>query len=190
MLGTNIREYRKNKKLTIKELSERTGLSIGYISQVEREEAEPSLSSLRKIAREFDVPVYVLMDDHRNKHNLTIRKEERLTARIKKSSVEYEFLTPLPSPGFSPKTLMIRAVLEPNSRDSQIPIVHHSEETLLVVRGTLTVAVGDTAIVLREGDTTIIEEDLPHTCINDTADYVEVLSTITPPVWGTLHFPG
>ena len=47
MLGTNIREYRKNKKLTIKELSERTGLSIGYISQVEREEAEPSLSSLR-----------------------------------------------------------------------------------------------------------------------------------------------
>ena len=32
MLGTNIREYRKNKKLTIKELSERTGLSIGYIS--------------------------------------------------------------------------------------------------------------------------------------------------------------
>ena len=39
MLGTNIREYRKNKKLTIKELSERTGLSIGYISQVEREEA-------------------------------------------------------------------------------------------------------------------------------------------------------
>ena len=53
MLGTNIREYRKNKKLTIKELAERTGLSIGYISQVEREEAEPSLSSLRKIAREF-----------------------------------------------------------------------------------------------------------------------------------------
>ena len=68
MLGTNIREYRKNKKLTIKELSERTGLSIGYISQVEREEAEPSLSSLRKIAREFDVPVYVLMDDHKNAH--------------------------------------------------------------------------------------------------------------------------
>lgn len=85
---------------------------------------------------------------------------------------------------------MIRAVLEPNSRDSQIPIVHHSEETLLVVRGTLTVTVGDTTIVLREGDTTIIEEDLPHMCINDTPDYVEVLSTITPPVWGTLHFPG
>ena len=64
MLGTNIREYRKKQKLTMKELAERTGLSIGYISQVERGETEPSLSSLRKIAGEFDVPVYVLLDDH------------------------------------------------------------------------------------------------------------------------------
>ena len=157
---------------------------------MEREEAEPSLSSLRKIAREFDVPVYVLMDDHKNAHNLTIRREERLSVRIKKSSVEYEFLTPLPSPNFSPKTLMIKAILEPCSRDTEIPIVHHSEETLLVLKGTLTVVAGDVTIVLNQGDTTIIEEDLPHTCINDTAYYVEVLSTITPPVWGTLHFPG
>ena len=190
MLGTNIREYRKKQNLTIKELAERTGLSIGYISQVEREEAEPSLSSLRKIAREFDVPLYVLMDDHKNDHNLTIRREERLSVRIKKSSVEYEFLTPLPSQNFSPKTLMIKATLEPRSRDSEIPIVHHSEETLRVLKGMLTVLVGDKPIVLNQGDTTIIEEDLPHTCINETEDYVEVLSTITPPVWGTLHFPG
>ena len=59
-----------------------------------------------------------------------------------------------------------------------------------MLKGTLTVVAGDVTIVLNQGDTTIIEEDLPHTCINDTADYVEVLSTITPPVWGTLHFPG
>lgn len=190
MLGTNIREYRKKLNLTIKELAERTGLSIGYISQVEREEAEPSLSSLRKIAGEFDVPVYVLMDDHKNSHNLTIRQDERLSVHMKKSSVEYEFLTPLPSQNFTPKTLMIKATLKPRSRDSEIPIVHHSEETLLVLKGTLTVLVGDTAIVIHEGDTTIIEEDLPHTCVNDTDGETEVLSTITPPVWGTLHFPG
>ena len=93
MLGTNIREYRKKQKLTMKELAERTGLSIGYISQVERGETEPSLSSLRKIAGEFDVPVYVLLDDHKNDSSLTIRREERMTAHVRKNSVEYEFLT-------------------------------------------------------------------------------------------------
>lgn len=190
MLGTNIREYRKKQKLTIKELADRTGLSIGYISQVERGETEPSLSSLRKIAGEFDVPVYVLLDDHKNDASLTIRREERMTAHVKKNSVEYEFLTPIPSQRFSPKALMVKATFEPHSRDSKLPIVHHSEETLLVLEGTLTVAVGDETIVLREGDTTIIREDIPHTCINDGDEYAVVLSVITPPVWGTLHFPG
>ena len=190
MLGTNIREYRKKQKLTMKELAERTGLSIGYISQVELGETEPSLSSLRKIAGEFDVPVYVLLDDHKNDSSLTIRREERMTAHVRKNSVEYEFLTPFSSQNFSPKALMIKATLEPHSRDSEIPIVHHSEETLLVVKGTLKVVVGEETIVLREGDTTIIKEDFPHTCINDEDDYTEVISVITPPIWGTLHFPG
>ena len=180
MLGTNIREYRKKQKLTMKELAERTGLSIGYISQVERGETEPSLSSLRKIAGEFD----------KNDSSLTIRREERMTAHVRKNSVEYEFLTPFSSQNFSPKALMIKATLEPHSRDSEIPIVHHSEETLLVVKGTLKVVVGEETIVLREGDTTIIKEDFPHTCINDDDDYTEVISVITPPIWGTLHFPG
>lgn len=189
MLGDNIRAYRKKQNLTMKELAGRTGLSIGYISQVERGETEPSLSSLRKIAGEFDVPVYVLLDEHKKNPGLTIRRGERMVAHVKKNSVEYEFLTPFPSQNFAPKALMLKATFEPLSRDTQIPIVHHSEETLLVLRGTLTVVAGDDTIVLQEGDSTIIREDIPHTCINDSDGYTEVLSVITPPVWGTLHFP-
>ena len=63
MADNKIRKYRKKLNLTIKDLAERTGLSIGYISQLERDEAEPSLSSLRKIAKEFDVPIYVLIEE-------------------------------------------------------------------------------------------------------------------------------
>lgn len=189
MADNKIRRYRKKLKLTIKELAERTGLSIGYISQLERDEAEPSLSSLRKIAKELDVPLYVLIQEEKENGSLTIRREERMSVKTKKSVIEYEFLTPLPSQNFMPKVLMLKAVLQPHSRDSEIPVVHHSEETLFVLSGTLTVLIGDETVVLREGDTTIIEEDLPHTCVNDTDTEVEVLSVISPPVWGTLHFP-
>ena len=65
MADNKIRKYRKKLNLTIKDLAERTGLSIGYISQLERDEAEPSLSSLRKIAKEFDVPIYVLIEEEK-----------------------------------------------------------------------------------------------------------------------------
>ena len=58
-----IREFRKRRNLTIKELSSLSGMSISYISQVERGEIDPSLSSLRKIAAVFQVPLYMLLDD-------------------------------------------------------------------------------------------------------------------------------
>lgn len=189
MSDNKIRKYRKKMKLTIKDLAERTGLSIGYISQLERDEAEPSLSSLRKIAKEFDVPLYVLIEDEKENTGLTIRREERMSVRTKKNGIEYEFLTPFPSQNFMPKVLMLKITLQARSRDSEIPIVHHSEETIFILKGTLTLTIGEDTVVLREGDTTIIEEDLPHTCANDTDSLVEVLSVISPPVWGTLHFP-
>ena len=50
MVGEKIRKLRKEKKLTLKDIAEATGLSIGYISQLERGAVEPSLSSLRKVS--------------------------------------------------------------------------------------------------------------------------------------------
>lgn len=85
MADNKIRRYRKKLKLTIKELAERTGLSIGYISQLERDEAEPSLSSLRKIAKELDVPLYVLIQEEKENGSLTIRREERMSVKTKKA---------------------------------------------------------------------------------------------------------
>ena len=42
MVGEKIRKLRKEKKLTLKDIAEATGLSIGYISQLERGAVEPS----------------------------------------------------------------------------------------------------------------------------------------------------
>ncbi|MFR2692694.1 MAG: helix-turn-helix domain-containing protein [Enterocloster bolteae] len=50
MVGEKIRKLRKEKKLTLKDIAEATGLSIGYISQLERGAVEPSLASLRKVS--------------------------------------------------------------------------------------------------------------------------------------------
>ena len=41
MLGERIRTFRKGKNITLQKLSDDTGLSIGYISQIERNLARP-----------------------------------------------------------------------------------------------------------------------------------------------------
>lgn len=50
MLGDQIRSIRKRQEITLKELAEKTGLSIGYISQIERNLTDPSLSTRGKLA--------------------------------------------------------------------------------------------------------------------------------------------
>jgi DNA-binding NtrC family response regulator len=50
IIGDTIRTMRKEKELTLKQMSRRTGLSISLLSQIERAESSPSISSLYKIA--------------------------------------------------------------------------------------------------------------------------------------------
>jgi len=181
-----IREYRKKRKLTMKELSELCGMSISYISQIERGEIDPSLSSLRKIANAFHVPLYMLLDDVEVMGNLTLRKDQQIVTHSEDHTVTYRFLTPLPSPAYSPEALLIAFEVAPNSQDTITPIRHHSEEIIYVTEGELTVQIGETEIVLQEGDTTVIQNDLPHICKNKKDIPVKGISSISPPVWGRM----
>ena len=64
MYGSRIREMRKKRGLTLKEVAEATGYTIGHISQIERDLKSPSLVALRKIAACLDCSeVWLIMGD-------------------------------------------------------------------------------------------------------------------------------
>ena len=54
-IGQRIREKRHEKKLTLKELAETTGLSLTYLSDVERDRTRPSVKTLMRIAEKLEV---------------------------------------------------------------------------------------------------------------------------------------
>ncbi len=61
-LGGRIRSLRINSKLSLKQLSERAGVSISMLSSLERNSVDPSLKSLRKIADALVVSVGYMVD--------------------------------------------------------------------------------------------------------------------------------
>ncbi|EET84441.1 transcriptional regulator, XRE family [Clostridium carboxidivorans P7] len=65
MLGPKIREIRQEKGLTLNELADKTGLTASYLSQIERNIIDPSLSSLRKISLSLEVPIYTFLTDEK-----------------------------------------------------------------------------------------------------------------------------
>ncbi len=62
-IGRNIRELRKERGLTLKQMSRRTKLSVSLLSQIERAESSASVSSLFKVATALDVRLVELFGD-------------------------------------------------------------------------------------------------------------------------------
>jgi DNA-binding NtrC family response regulator len=62
-IGRNIRELRKERGLTLKQMSRRTKLSVSLLSQIERAESSASVSSLFKVATALDVRLVELFGE-------------------------------------------------------------------------------------------------------------------------------
>ena len=60
-IGATIRKLRSHRELTLKDLAEATGLSLSYLSLIERNKREPSLSNLERISNVFDLPPSILI---------------------------------------------------------------------------------------------------------------------------------
>jgi len=63
-IGATIRNLRKDKDLTLKQMARRTGLSVSLLSQIERAESSASISSLYKIAVSLDSRIQDLFGEY------------------------------------------------------------------------------------------------------------------------------
>lgn len=182
MLGDQIRSIRKSQEITLKELAEKTGLSIGYISQIERNLTDPSLSTLRKISGALGVPTYQFLGDEPH-GSLTIHRDEMIQLSQPNSNVRYQIMSPMPTGEFVPQSLVARFELAPRSVDGELPVIHPSEEIVLLERGAVDVIIDGKPVHLEAGDTALIRSNLPHILSNPTDEVVMGYSILTPAVW-------
>lgn len=145
-LGTRLRLRRKMRGLTMQTVADRAGLTAGFISQVERNLAAPSLTSLTAIAEALDARVTDFLDPPRNAE-LTSREDLRELYRLPGAPFSYERL----STSFPGSQLTAVLLHEPPGRRSE-PIRHRGEELYFVLDGELTFYLDGTEMVLRKGD--------------------------------------
>ncbi|SDC82570.1 MULTISPECIES: helix-turn-helix domain-containing protein [unclassified Candidatus Frackibacter] len=62
-LGKRIREFRKERGLTLKELSKKIGISYSFLSAIERNIKKPSLTTIKQIAETLNIPITYLFDN-------------------------------------------------------------------------------------------------------------------------------
>lgn len=189
MYGSRIREMRKRRGLTLKEVAEATGYTIGHISQIERDLKSPSLVALRKIAACLNCSeVWFIMDDSelsaksseegkKSKESYLMRKENRIPMKIPEIDVSYSIFTPskLPNAQEAQMTgLIVR--LKPNTWVTEKMISHGNyDESLLLLKGELELRIDNSTYMIYEGDSFYIPKNCLHNYLNTSDEEATII---------------
>ncbi len=183
-LGKAIREERRKQNLKIKDLAERIGFSLSYVSQVERDLIVPSLSALRQIAGALDISPGALLDGNgasaetdKVQQVEIIRHNERLVLIYPGSTVKNELLLPEYNPRFSITWLTFPA----NSTNAAIgDRSHRGKHHVVIISGQLKFACELGEYNLVRGDAIVYNYALDHKWINDKDVVADVIQYTQP----------
>lgn len=173
--GGRIRDLRRKGGLTLQALADQAGISVGFLSQVERDKATPSLGTLASLAGALGVEVDWFIATPRPADAIT-RTGERPQFSIADSSLLYERLTTT-LPGGTLTTLIIHIPVGYQSEVTR----HTGEEVIVVLDGRLRQTLGDAVMLLNPGDSLHFMGDTPHSFANIGDTPARLLWTGTSP---------
>ncbi|OPL08123.1 MAG: hypothetical protein AVO33_01895 [delta proteobacterium ML8_F1] len=183
MIGSKIREMRKRHKMTLSELAKRSGFTASYISQIERDIIQPSLTALKKLSVALESPIYSFLDFPQRRHIVT-RAEDRVKLELPDSSIAYEFVSPMVRDRETmPKMEIVYFRLEPRSWTSEKAMIHDADESVYVLKGALEIHVEEEQFFLEAGDSIYIRENAPHRYFNPLDTVTEGLAIVSPAIY-------
>lgn len=168
-LGARIRLTRTQKGITLQELSDRSGLSKGFICQLENDKASPSLQALEKLAGGLGVPIAYLFLTATDKIHV-VRENERQEFRL---GPEGHLVQMLSAKGRALKMMLIQ--LPPGMGAGGVNHAHEGEECFLVLEGTVRYTQGDDSVVLKAGDSLHWNSFMPHRVENCGSGLARIL---------------
>lgn len=183
-LGPRLRLRRKVRGLSLQTLAERSGVSIGQLSQIERGISSPSLRSLRAVCAALDMPVGWLFDNGEEADpadaGLIVRAEKRRFLDLGAKGMSKELMTPDAVPGIQ----MMRIVIRPGGASGEAP--YNQEQGAkcgTVLRGVLGLELDGRSHELRAGDSFAFDATRWHRFWCAGTEDCEVLWVVTPAVY-------
>jgi transcriptional regulator with XRE-family HTH domain len=176
-VGRKIRELRKSKNLSLKQVAEGAGVSPSLISQIENNRVDPSLSTLRKIALTMEVPVFALIAESAPEDASLVPREKRRRLSFPRGGLEYEII----HSELTKKMGIMVGTLQPGGMTSEDPLAHEGEECLVILKGALRVEFQQGQRELREGDSLYFDSSAPHRLVNLHRRTCRFYLIITPP---------
>jgi transcriptional regulator with XRE-family HTH domain len=160
-VGRRIKEKRLDKRMTLQELGDKSGVSKGLVSQIENGRTIPSLPVMLAIIQSLEIEVSAFFQ------GLSLLEPTILVNR----KAEYTPFEKEDARGFSYKRMMMRnlpastidfAILELSIDSYREEVTTDAYEFIYVMKGTTEYRVNSQTLVLEEGDSIFFDGRLPH----------------------------
>lgn len=178
-IGEKIKELRTSKNLTLKQLSEKTGLSTGLLSQLERGISSIAIDSLESISKALGVNLTTFFDNppaesdgpivYSFDHQYNQIAPKIFQTVLNRNASSYEMLPRLTQ-------LMPQA----NAEEEIEMYSHNGEEFIYVLEGTVTLLLESRKHILNPGDCVQFKSTISHNWINNTNQIVKLLTVNFP----------
>ncbi|MCP8884358.1 XRE family transcriptional regulator [Devosia sp. XJ19-1] len=172
-VGALIRARRRQQHMTLMALGEVAQVSVGYLSQVERDHATPSLGTLAQIAKALGVGIDYFVSAPAS-HNALTREGDRNRFSLDGSSIIYERL----GADFPGNQLSSFLMTVPPGYQSET-VAHEGEEILYVLEGEITQRLDGEEMLMKAGDSLHFRGNRPHSWSNHTNQPARLLWTGT-----------
>jgi len=174
-IGIRLRQLRKNRKLSLARVARAVGISVGFLSALERSHMSASVSTLRKLARFYKTNILDFYDPTESNSRL-VSPEQRKVLEA--------------GPGVRMELLAWgNTVMEPHlfrvapRAGSGESYAHEGEEFLYVLRGELRIELEEEEYRLKPGDSFYFESATPHSWKNPGRSETWLLWVNTPPTF-------
>ena len=152
-VGAQVKRWRRERGLTLATVAERSGLNVGYLSQIENDKASPSLGCLASIGDALEVPIAWFLIDEVPPPQV-VRASERTSRSTDLGRIQRV------DGGLSRDIWIVEAVAPPGSRTGAH--AHAGDEHHIVLRGRFRMTQGEHVIEVGPGDYVRWDGTIPH----------------------------
>ncbi len=175
-VGRNLRRLRRARRLSLRDLAERSGLAVNTLSLIENNRTSPSVSTLQQLAFGLSEPIVSFFEmDPPGERIVHLRADRRTTANFDHGTCE------IMGAGFRDQRLQPMLVsLHPGADSGQAPIVHTGLEFVYCLEGVMDYEIEGDTYRLEVGDSLLFEAHLPHRWHNPQDEPTRVIMILSP----------
>lgn len=178
-LGADIRALRKARKMTLVDLADALGRSVGWLSQVERDKSYPAIADLSRMAEVLDVSPSSFMQVGAlpEEEGLIVRSDARRPIGSRTEGLSEALLSPDLTDDFE----VILSTFAPHSRLTE-PLTRPTQEVCYIVSGQFEISLDGKRFKLNAGDSFRLRgQQFQWWNNHDTP--CEIVWVISPPIY-------